>query len=385
MKDFEFSFPTHVVFGRGAEKRAGELAVPCGKKALLCYGSQRIKQSGLLGSICAQLALHAIACVEFGGISENPTVHRAEEGCRLARRESVDFLLAIGGGSIIDAAKAISVGACYSGPLWDLYDGSAQPQEALPLGVVLTMAATASEANRVSVLHHPEKGIKRALSHPLLYPKFALMDPELTYTVPPYQTAAGSVDIFSHAFERYFHKEQSGTLRDALCESVMRTVVQELPNALVRPEGYDARSQLMWAATVAHSDMLGPEGDFACHALSHVLTLEFGLPHGAALGILMVAWCKYMLGPEPEAIAKFSVRVWDVAPSDNVGQVAQNGISKFQSFLCSAGLPVTLREAGANSVDVAKLTAMAGTPVGNGFFRALTGTDVMGILQLATG
>ncbi|WP_300269363.1 iron-containing alcohol dehydrogenase [uncultured Flavonifractor sp.] len=388
MKDFTFSFPTRVIFGRDAEGQAGELAAPFGPNVMLLYGSDRIRRSSLLDRLTADLETHGLTVTLFGGIQENPLLSKAEEGRRLAREKKITLLLAVGGGSVIDTAKAVSLGAKSTAPLWDIYSGKGKAQKALPIGVVLTTAATASEANSVSVLCHDELHLKVALEEPLTRPRFALMDPALTFSLPPRQTASCGVDIFSHAFERYFHKGQQGTLRSQMCAAVMRTVIAELPKALARPDDYDARSQLMWAATVAHSDMLGFEGDFACHAISHVLTTALGLPHGVALGILMTAWCKYMLTDETQAIADFSTLVWQVPPCSSQIQTAQNGISAFQEFLCSAGLPVTLREAGFGNVSLEELAGLAlpggaGTLGGN--FRPLDYSAVLSLLQLARG
>lgn len=388
MKNFTFSFPTQVIFGRDAETHAGALSAPFGPNVMLLYGSDRIRRSGLLGRLTADLEAHGLTVTLFGGIQENPVLSTAEEGRRLATEKKITLLLAVGGGSVIDTAKAISLGAKNSVPLWELYSGKAQTQRALPIGVVLTTAATASEANGVSVLCHDVLHEKAALDEPLTRPRFALMNPVLTYTLPPRQTASCAVDIFSHAFERYFHKGQQGTLRSQMCAAVMRTVITELPRALAHPDSYDARSQLMWASTVAHSNMLGFEGDFACHALSHVFTTELGLPHGAALGILMTAWCKYILTDETEAIADFCTLVWQVPSCPSQIQTAQNGISAFQDFLCSSGLPVTLREAGLCDVSIEHLARlalpdMAGTLGGN--FRALDYGAVVSLLQLARG
>ena len=388
MKDFTFSFPTRAIFGRGAEGKVGEQCAPYGPNVMLLYGSERIRRSGLLDKLTADLEAHGMTVTPFGGIQENPLLSKAEEGCRLAREKHITLLLAVGGGSVIDSTKAVSLGAKYDGSLWDLYTGAVKAQKALPIGVVLTAAATASEANCVSVLRHDQLHQKLALTEPLTYPKFALMDPELTYTMPPAQTAACSVDIFSHAFERYFHKGQEGTLRSQMCAAVMRTVIQELPRALAKPDDYDARAQLMWTATVAHSNMLGFEGDFACHALSHVLTGQFGLSHGTALGILMVAWCKFMLTVEPMAIARFAALVWQAEPGQSEIHAAQNGISSFQQFLCASGLPVTLREAGFGdaSVEVLADIALPGrTGALGGNFRPLGYHDVVNLLQLALG
>ena len=388
MKDFEFSFPTRVVFGRGAERRSGELSAPFGPNVLVLYGSERVRRSGLLNRRTADLEAHGLTVTQLGGIRENPLLSKAEEGARLAREKKISLLLAVGGGSVIDTAKAVSLGARTPGPLWNLYTGKVRAQRALPIGAVPTTAATASEANPVSVLCRDGSREKIALEEPLTRPRFALMNPALTFSLPPRQTASCGMDIFSHAFERYFHKGQQGTLRSQLCAAVMRTVITELPRALARPEDYDARSQLMWAATVAHSNMLGFEGDFACHALSHVFTTYLGLPHGVALGILMTAWCKFMLTDEPEAIAAFSTLVWQVPPCRSQIQTAQNGISALQDFLCSAGLPVTLREAGFGDASLEQLAGAAlpgGAGTLGGGFRPLNFQDVLSILQLAMG
>ena len=388
MKDFTFSFPTQVVFGHGAEQNLGRLAAPYGPKVLILYGSERIRRSGLLPALEAQLAENGLEWVECGGIQENPVLSKAEEACRIVREEGVTLLLAVGGGSVIDTAKAVSLGALYDGPLWSLYQQAAEPTRALPIGVVLTMAATASEANCVSVLRNDRLNQKLALTQPLTYPKFALMNPELTFTVPPYQTAAGSVDIFAHSFERYFHKGQEGTLRSQMCAAVMRTVIEELPKALAKPDDYDARSQLMWASTVSHSNMLGFEGDFACHALSHVLTGAFELSHGTGLGILMPAWCAFQAEREPEAIAQFARLVWQIPAQGSVQEQAQAGVRAFRDFVRASGLPVTLREAGCGDADPEKLAQIA-LPDQTGFlggnFRRLHYLDVVRVLELARG
>ena len=389
MKDFEFFLPTHIIFGKNAERQSGRLAVACGKRILLLYGSARVIRNGLLPAIQKDIEENGGICESYGGITENPVLSTAEKICAFVKEKKIDLLLAVGGGSVIDTAKAVSIGSCYNGKLWDFYSGKAVPQKALPIGVVLTMAATASEANCVSVLTNEELGKKTAFYHPLTFPKFALLNPELTYTVSGRQSAIGAIDIFAHAFERYFHLEQKGVLRQGLCTAVMKTVLAELPIVQQEPENYDARSQLMWAATMAHSDMIGAEGVFACHEMSHILTEEYDLPHGLALGILMPAWCKYMLLEHAEEIAEFSRQVWDV-PQDgrNAEAVAQDGISKFQNFICLSGLPVTLREAGICNADSKKLAEkMLPEPdavVGENF-QPLHAFDVQAIFELAKG
>ena len=346
-------------------------------------------KNGLLPSIEKNIESCGGICERYGGITENPVLSTAEKICIFAKEKQIDLLLAVGGGSVIDTAKAVSIGSCYSGKLWDFYSGKAVPEKALPIGVVLTMAATASEANCVSVLSNETIGKKTAFYHPLTYPKFALLNPELTYSVPARQSAIGGIDIFAHAFERYFHLGQKGILRDGLCTAVMKTVLAELPLVQQNPDDYDGRSQLMWAATMAHSDMIGAEGVFACHEMSHILTEEYDLSHGLALGILMPAWCKYILLDHAEEIAAFSQEVWDVpAEGKNAVAIAQDGISRFQDFICSVGLPVTLREAGISNVDskwlAEKMLPDPETVVGENF-QPLYQYDVQAIFELAKG
>lgn len=387
MKDFQLCIPTNIIFGHNAQARAGELTAAWGKSALVLYGSQRIEKSGLLQEITSLLEKHNVVWESFGGIRENPCLSQAEDACKIVREKQIEVLLAIGGGSVMDLAKAVSIG-CFQEELWKFYEGKALPQKSLPIGAIPTMAATASEANPVSVLQNDALSKKTALRNPLLYPKFALLNPELTVTVPAAQTAMGALDIFAHAFERYFHLGQKGTLRTHLCTAIMKTITEELPRVQEHPEDYDGRAQLMWAATMAHSDMIGFEGVFACHAMSHVLTGEFHIPHGGALAILMPAWCKYMLPLHPKDMAEFAVRVWDVK-SEGLSEVsaAQEGISRFQDFICKSGLPVTLREAGIVHADSRALArqALGGQDSIGENYRSLSLEDVQGIFELARG
>ena len=388
MENFLFSLPTNIIFGDHAEEEAGRMTSEYGTRALILYGSERIRKNGLLGKIEEQLAEHGVSCETFGGITENPLLSVAEQICDLVRKKQFDVLLAVGGGSVIDTAKAVSIGSCTETPLWDFYDQKAIPQNALPIGVVLTMAATASEANCTSVITNDRIHKKTVMGCPLTFPKFALLNPKLTFTVTPKQTAIGAIDIFSHAFERYFHLGQKGTLRRHLCTSVMKTVLEELPKAQENPEDYESRSQLMWAATVAHSNMIGTDGVFACHEMSHILTEEFGLPHGTALAILMPAWCSYMLPDHTAELAEFARDVWGVS---GVGRpeehVAREGILRFQRFLASRGLPLTLSEAGIESVssrELADKTVSESGFLGESFAK-LYRRDLQEIYEFARG
>lgn len=388
MKDFQLCIPTNIIFGHNAQARAGELTAAWGTSALILYGSQRIEKSGLLQEITSLLEEHGVAWETFGGILENPRLSQAETACKIVREKKIDVLLAVGGGSVMDLAKAVSIGCFQEDGPWQFYEGKAVPKQALPMGAIPTMAATASEANPVSVLFNETLHKKTALRNSLLYPRFALLNPELTKTVPSTQTAMGALDIFAHAFERYFHLGQKGTLRTHLCTAIMKTITEELPKVQRHPKDYDGRAQLMWAATMAHSDMIGFEGVFACHAMSHALTGEFNIPHGGALAILMPAWCKYMLPLYPKDMAEFAVRVWNV-DDEALKEVsaAQEGISRFQDFICRSGLPVTLREAGivhADSQALARQVLGEKDHIGEPF-HSLSLEDVQRIFELARG
>ena len=406
MQDFHFQIPTKIIFGRNAQAQAGKLTAALGKRALILYGSPRIEKSGLLAEITALLDAEGISWNTFCGITETPLRSTAAAACQAAREWQADVLLAIGGGSVIDLAKAVSIGCANDCSLWDYYEHQAVPDKALPLGVILTMAATASEANCVSVLQNDTLGKKSALRCALTYPRFSLLNPELTYTVPARQTAMGALDIFAHAFERYFHLGQKGTLRRQLCTAVMKTVIEELPRVLAHPQDYDGRAQLMWAATMAHSDMIGFDGVYACHAMSHILTREFGLAHGGGLAMLMPAWCRYMAELCPEEIAYFARDVWEADVSgrdvrcqaspdyarasspDAVRRAALEGIARFADFIRQNGLPVTLREAGITDFDcarLAELTAAANGSTIGGSFQALDLDGMAAVYEIAAG
>lgn len=384
VKDFEFSFPTQIIFGADAEEKIGALSQKYGHRAMIIYGSERIRNNGLYDRLAAKLKEYGVISLPFGGIAENPRLIKVDEGIDLVRNNEIDLLLAVGGGSVIDTAKAISLGSYYPGDVWDLYEQKAKATEVLPIGVVLTMAATASEANGVSVIWNEEQNRKCALTDARVCPKFALMNPELTYTVPARQTAAGSLDIFAHAFERYIVRSQEGVLRDHLCESIMQTVIEELPVVLADPASKEGRSELMWTATMAHSNMIGFEGDYACHAVSHIFTELFGLSHGEALAILMPAWCCMMSSREPEFMKKFFSHVWHAEGGDDEA-LLWDGVKRFYRFISSCGLATTLKEAGFINVDTDRVTdkvLQGETQFIGGGFQKLYRQDVKNLIEL---
>ena len=292
MINFEFSLPTAIKFGKDAHLEVGKLISRLGSKVLIHYGSDRIRKSGLLDRIEKLLEQQGVAFVEYGGVRSNPSVETAQKAVMLCKAENVDCILAIGGGSVIDSAKAIALGALSDADLWDIYSGkSPVPEKAIPIGAIITIPATGSEANGVSVLSNYEMQDKRAISNPLCIPRFAVLNPEFTASIPARDTAVAAADIFSHCFERYFDLRRKSQIWNSLCEAAMKSVIDITPKLLKNLDNYELRSEMMWSATVAHSNMLGPGGDFACHGLAHALTVKHEIPHGAALALVMPAWC----------------------------------------------------------------------------------------------
>ena len=353
MKDFRYYTPTQVEFGRGVEEKAGELVKQFGgRKVLLHYGGGSVKRSGLLDRVAASLRAAGVAYVELGGVVPNPRVSKVREGVELCRREGVDFLLAVGGGSVIDSAKAIGYGLFYDGDVWDLYEKKAEPQACAPIGCVLTLAATGSEMSDSSVISNEENGKKRGLSSDLSRCRFALMNPELTYTVPPYQTASGCADIISHTMERYFSGEETAEPTDLIAEGLMRAVIEAAPRALKDPEDYEARAVILWAGSLSHNGLtgaghggVGRVGDWACHQLEHELSAMFDVTHGAGLAAVWKAWSTYVMDRAPKRFARFARNVMGVSETDD-GKAARAGIEAYADFLRSIGMPTNLRELG---------------------------------------
>ncbi|MBQ9719443.1 MAG: iron-containing alcohol dehydrogenase [Oscillospiraceae bacterium] len=365
MNDFSYFAPTKVLFGRDAERRAGEMVKQFGgTKALLHYGGGSVKRSGLLDTVKASLEEAGIGYVELGGVVPNPRLSKVKEGLALCRAEGVDFLLAVGGGSVIDSCKAIGYGLCYDGDVWDFYAKKATPKAAVPVGSVLTIAAAGSEMSDSSVISNDETGQKRGVSSDLCRCRFALMNPELTFTLPAYQTAAGCADIISHTMERYFSGPETVEPTDSMAEGLMRAVIDAAPRAVKNPRDYDARACIMWAGSLSHNNLTGSGraghgrvGDWACHQLEHELSGMFDVTHGAGLAALFGAWARYVMGKAPERFARLARNVMGVTePDDEKAAVA--GIEAYESFLRGIGMPTNLRELGLTLED-AQLEALA--------------------------
>ena len=386
MENFTFRNGTRIIFGKDTENQVGIETARYGGKVLLHYGGGSIKKYGLYGQVLKSLKCAGLEIIELGGVQPNPRLSLVKKGIDICRKEKVNFILAVGGGSVIDSAKAIAAGIPYSGDVWDFYTGKAVAKEVIPLGVVLTIPAAGSETSVATVITKEEGSYKRSFESEILRPKFAILNPEISYTLPSYQTSCGISDIITHVMERYFTRAQNVDLTDRLCEATLKTVIDNAPLVLREPENYNARAEIMWAGTIAHNDLLntGRIGDWASHGIEHELSGIYDIAHGAGLSIIFPAWMKYVYKKDLERFAQFAVRLWNVeADFKNVEKVALVGIGKLEEFYKKIGLPITLKEA---DIPYDRLEEMAercterGT-VGN--FVSLNRDDVLNILMLA--
>ena len=348
MKDFNYYSPTQVVFGRQSEEAVADLVKKYGgTKVLVHYGGGSAKRSGLLDKILRLLDEGGIAHVELGGVVPNPLLSMVYRGIDLCREEGVDFVLAVGGGSVIDSSKAIAYGVKYDGDVWDFWDGKGVPKDALPIGSVLTIPAAGSELSDSCVITKDEGLLKRGVNSDLCRCRFAIMNPERTFTLPPYQTAAGATDIMMHTMERYFCNHQDMTLTDALAEALLRTVKNCAIDVLRNPEDYRARAQIMWAGSLSHNNLMecGLEKDFATHRLEHELSALFGATHGAGLAALWPSWARYMLPRHTSRFVQFAVNVMGVENDfTSPEQTAEKGIVAMEKFYSEIGMPINMHE-----------------------------------------
>ena len=391
MIDFNYWSPTYFAFGKGKESCAGELVRKFGgSKALLLYGGGSAVKSGLVARVEESLSKAGIAFVELGGVKPNPRSSLVEEGVRLALDRNVDFLLAVGGGSVIDSAKAVAIGAANGGEWRRFYVGKevkvrpALPA-ALPVGVVLTIAAAGSEGSTNSIINLEPENLKRGAGGDILRPKFAILNPELTITLPPFQTACGLADMFAHLCERYFSPTPDVALTDNLCEAVMRTVVEESAKVMANPSDYQARANVMWAGTLAHNDICGAGRvqDWASHGIEHELSALYDCAHGAGLAVVMPAWMTYVHKTDPARFARFARNVFNVGHGAPDPDAALAGIAAFRGWLKSLGLPLTFAELGAKEEDIpllVKTLNLCGNTLGG--FQPLTESDVAAIYRL---
>ena len=351
MFDFNYFTPTQVVFGRNTEQRVAELIRRFGgTKVLIQYGSGSVVRSGLLQRVTDSLDAAGIPYVTLGGAVPNPRLSLVYEGIELCKREQVDFLLAVGGGSAIDSAKAIGYGVANGGDVWDFYDYKRKATGCLPLGVILTLAATGSEMSDSSVITKEEGLIKRGYSSDYGRPKFAIMNPELTMTLPDYQTACGCTDIMMHTMERYFTNGGNMELTDEIAEALLRTVMKHAEILHKDPENYESRAEVMWASSLAHNDLTGcgnDGGDFATHLLEHELGGMFDVTHGAGLTALWPTWARYVYKDCLPRFVRYAEKVMGVVDhGQGDEQIALEGIARMEDFYHRIGMPVNMRELG---------------------------------------
>lgn len=350
MENFQYYTPTKIIFGRGAEEQTGQLAAEQGcKKVLVHYGGGSVVRSGLLERICRSLDAAGISYVSLGGVVPNPRLSLVYEGIRLARKEQVDFILAVGGGSVIDSAKAIGYGVANEGDVWDFYEKRRTAKACLPIGVVLTIAAAGSEMSDSSVITKEEGWLKRGYSSNYARARFAVMNPELTMTLPKYQTASGCVDIMMHTMERYFNHSENMEMTDGISEHLLRTVMKNAKILMNEPDNYQARAEVMWAGSLSHNGLTGcgtGGGDWASHQLEHELGGMFDVAHGAGLAAVWGSWARYVMDAEPERFAKFAVNVMGVEPEAEKLKTAQKGIEAMEDFYRALDMPVCIGDMG---------------------------------------
>ncbi len=361
MLDFMHYLPTRFVFGRSAEDKAGEMVRTCGgTRVLVHFGGGSAVKSGLLDRITASLEAAGLEYITLGGAQPNPVASKVYEGIDIIRKNNLDFVLGVGGGSTLDSAKAMALGAVYDGDFWDFFSGKALPKAHLPMGAVIPLAASGSESSNSAVIMKDETMEKRGLNVEFNRPVFALMNPERTFTLPPYQTACGATDIMAHVLERYFTNETCVDLTDRMCEAVLNAVIAAAHKAMKDPCDYDARAQLMWAGTIAHNDTVGVGrlGDWASHRIEHELSAKYGVAHGAGLAVVFPAWMRYHLNLKHDVarFARLAVNVFGCEMNfANPEATALEGVERFEAFLTSIGMPVTFRQMGGDPADIPAL------------------------------
>ena len=392
MNDFTYFAPTKVVFGKGAEGQVGKLCKEQGAtKVLVHFGGGSAKRSGLLDRVCAALEEEGLPYVTLGGVVPHPRLSLVYEGIELCRREGVDFLLAVGGGSVIDSCKAIGYGLANDFDVWELFDKKRAAAGCAPVGAVLTIAAAGSEMSDSTVITKDEGELKRGYNSNYCRCKFAVLNPELTYTLPDYQTACGVTDIMMHIMERYFVNVETMTVTDTMAEAVIRDVLRYGKAALEDPRDYRARAEIMWAGSLAHNGLLcagGPNGDWASHQIEMELSGMFGVAHGAGLAAIWGSWARYVLDAKPQRFAQFAYRIFDLPQTGDPAADGLRGVEAMEDYFRSIRMPVNLRELGVGELTEEQIDELAEkcTYFGRrtiGQFKVLGKEDIKAIYRMA--
>lgn len=388
MDNFIYHNTTKIVFGKGMENQIGQEVALFGKKILLHYGGGSIKKSGLYNKVTASLKAASVEYIELAGVQPNPRLSLVRQGIKLCKEQGIELVLAVGGGSVIDSAKAIGLGVKYAGDVWDFFSGKAEPKDTLPVATIVTIPAAGSESSISCVITNEDGWYKRGINFQILYPKVSILNPELAFSLPKYQIACGAADIFAHMLERYFTNTQNVELTDRLIEGGMKTVINNASALLKDSHNYEAWAQVMWAASLAHNNLLstGRLGDWASHRIEHEVSGIYDVAHGAGLAVIIPAWMKYVYKHDVKRFAQFASRVWNVDYSVwDPEQTALEGIERMTAFFTVLGLPVTLSELAVpdDRLDEMADKCTAGGTATTGNFVKLAKADVRAILELA--
>jgi alcohol dehydrogenase YqhD (iron-dependent ADH family) len=383
MRNFVFHNPTKIIFGVDTTNEVGRESKNYGKRILLVIGQGSVKKIGLYDKVVKLLKEEGLEIFELEGVKPNPRVDLVRKGINMVRENNIDLLLAVGGGSVIDTAKAIAAGLTYEGDVWDLFNYRKPIKPTIPIGVVLTLAATGSEMNGNAVISNLETQEKLAISSPYIYPKFSILDPKNTASVPLNHTLYGIVDILSHVFEQYFDRVDDAILQDRFAEAIMKTVIETTPKIIENPEDLNARATILWCGTNALNGIIGvgKEQDWASHAIEHAISAIYDIPHGLGLAIVFPHWMKYVLDVIPHKFANFARNVWGITGDDDF-ELGLKGIERLIDFYESIGVPTKLSKVGINDEKLEEMAEKATQfgPIGN--TKKLTKEDVYKILQM---
>jgi len=384
MNNFDFYNPTRIIFGKGTHKNVGEEVKKYSSRVLLHYGGGSVKKNGIYGDVTASLKNAGVEFIELGGVVPNPRLSLVREGVKLCKKEKIDFILAVGGGSVIDSAKAISLGVYYDGDVWDFFSKKIAAQKTIPLAAVLTIPAAGSESSWSTVITDEETKMKVGYYSNLYRPVFSILNPEVCFSLPKNQAAAGVCDIMAHIMERYITQTKNTDVSDGLCESVYKAVVKNAPKVLKNPQDYGAWAEIMWGGNMAHNGLLGMgrQEDWASHGMEHSLSAVHDLTHGAGLAIIFPAWMKYVYKENLEMFERFAKNMWGV--EDLRGEkAALEAISRMEKFFKSLGLPTRLSDVNITASEIPLFVEKAQTYGSKGFFKKLSARDMMNIYKLA--
>lgn len=384
MENFIFRAPTHMYFGKGQIKHLPEILKEYGKNVLLTYGGGSIKKNGIYDKVLEVLSDFNI--IEFSGIEPNPRIGTVRRGAEICRQNKIDVILAVGGGSTIDCSKVIGAATFYEGDAWDLVKDSSKIGKVLPIVTILTISATGSEMNKGAVISNPETNEKLGTSSVNMYPKASILDPEYTYTLPAIQTSAGTADIMSHVIENYFKKTEGAFLQDKISEGILKTCIKYCPIALKEPENYEARSNLMWASSLALNGLCGSgkEGSWSCHPIEHELSAFYDITHGVGLAIITPRWMRYILSDKTvDKFACYAINVWEFENEEDKFALAKKGIDATEKFFKDCGIPMNLGKLGIDDLLLEKMSnaAVAHRDLKNAYVP-LDAKDVYNILKM---